>query len=161
MSVYDYSVKTSDGQEVSLSTYKGNVLLIVNTATKCGFASQFAGLEKLHNDYKEKGFYVLGFPSNQFLNQEPVADEDMEQVCKINFGVTFPLFAKTDVKGKHANPLFNYLKAAKKGMLSEEIKWNFTKFLVNRKGEVIKRYAPATKPETIEADVIEELKADA
>ncbi|GAF19038.1 glutathione peroxidase family protein [Bacillus sp. JCM 19046] len=153
MSVYDYTVKTSKGEDFSLATYEGDVLLIVNTATKCGFASQFDGLEQLHQSYKDDGLRVMGFPSNQFMNQEPTSDDEMENVCKVNFGVSFPLFAKTDVKGKHADPLYKHLKSEKKGTIGEEIKWNFTKFLVNRKGEVIERYAPQTKPKQIEDDI--------
>ncbi|WP_059104572.1 glutathione peroxidase [Shouchella shacheensis] len=153
MSVYDYTVQTSKGEDVPLSEYEGDVLLIVNTATKCGFASQFDGLEKLHQQYEERGLRVLGFPCNQFLNQEPTSDDEMENVCKINFGVTFPLFAKVDVKGKNAHPLFTHLKEEQKGMLGGEIKWNFTKFLVNRDGEVVERYAPTMKPEKIEPEI--------
>ncbi|WP_054711705.1 glutathione peroxidase [Bacillus sp. JCM 19041] len=161
MSVYDYTVKTSKGEDFSLSEYTGDVLLIVNTATKCGFASQFDGLEQLHQSFNEDGLRVLGFPSNQFMNQEPTSDDEMENVCKINFGVTFPLFAKTNVKGIDANPLYKHLKSKKKGTIGEEIKWNFTKFLVNRKGEVVGRYAPQTKPKQIEEDIKKELDKQA
>ncbi|WP_078395155.1 glutathione peroxidase [Shouchella patagoniensis] len=161
MSVYDYTVKTSKGEDFSLSEYTGDVLLIVNTATKCGFASQFDGLEQLHQSFNEDGLRVLGFPSNQFMSQEPTSDDEMENVCKVNFGVTFPLFAKTNVKGKEANSLFKHLKSEKKGTIGEEIKWNFTKFLVNRKGEVVGRYAPQTKPKQIEEDIKKELEKQA
>lgn len=158
MSVFDYTVKTSKGEDFSLSNYEGDVLLIVNTATKCGFASQFDGLEELHQNYQDNGLRVLGFPSNQFMNQEPTSDDEMEDVCKINFGVTFPLFAKTNVKGKDANPLFKHLKSEKKGTMGDEIKWNFTKFLVDRDGAVVKRYAPQTKPSQIEDDIKAEIE---
>ncbi|ARK28960.1 glutathione peroxidase [Halalkalibacter krulwichiae] len=153
MSVHDFSVLKASGEEVDLSTYKGKVLLIVNTATKCGLAPQFKGLEKLHQAYAEKGLAVLGFPSNQFMNQEPVSNEQMVETCQLNFGVTFPLFAKIDVNGKNADPLYKYMKKAKKGVLSSEIKWNFTKFLIDRDGSVVERYGPNVAPEKIEADI--------
>ncbi|MCL7747737.1 glutathione peroxidase [Halalkalibacter alkaliphilus] len=153
MSVHDFSVLKSSGEEVSLESYKGNVLLIVNTATKCGLAPQFRGLEKLHQKYKNQGLAVLGFPSNEFLNQEPVSDEQMEETCELNFGVTFPLFAKINVKGNAAHPLYKFLKTEKKGFLSSEIKWNFTKFLVDKGGKVVERYGPTVVPEKIEEDI--------
>ncbi|WP_082233046.1 glutathione peroxidase [Halobacillus massiliensis] len=153
MSVFDYKVKKSNGEDFPLSTYQGDVLLIVNTASKCGFANQFEGLEELHQKYNDDGLRVLGFPSNQFMNQEPVSDDEMEQACKVNFGVTFPLFKKINVKGKDADPLFKHLKEQQKGFLNEEIKWNFTKFLVDREGNVVNRYAPKDKPKEIEDDI--------
>ncbi|WJE16891.1 glutathione peroxidase [Halobacillus sp. ACCC02827] len=155
MSVYEYVVQDKSGGEVSLGDYEGNVLLIVNTATKCGLANQFEGLEALHQKYELEGLRVLGFPCNQFMNQEPVSDENMAQECKINFGVTFPLFKKIQVNGKDADPLYKYLKTEQKGLLGSDIKWNFTKFLVDRKGNVVKRFAPKTKPEQIEQDIQE------
>ncbi|ELK45607.1 UNVERIFIED_CONTAM: glutathione peroxidase [Halobacillus marinus] len=155
MSVYEYVVQDKSGGEVSLGDYEGNVLLIVNTATKCGLANQFEGLEALHQKYESEGLRVLGFPCNQFMNQEPVSDENMAQECKINFGVTFPLFKKIQVNGKDADPLYKYLKTEQKGLLGSDIKWNFTKFLVDRKGNVVKRFAPKTKPEQIEQDIQE------
>lgn len=158
MSVYDFTVKSSKGEEIPLSNYKGKALLIVNTATKCGFAPQFEGLEKLHQDFADRGLEVLGFPCNQFMNQEPIEDDEMENVCKVNFGVSFPLFAKVDVNGSEAHPLFQYLKKEKKGTLGSDVKWNFTKFLVNQHGEVIERYAPTTKPEKIEPEIEKLLK---
>ncbi|MFK3939876.1 glutathione peroxidase [Alkalihalobacillus sp. NPDC078783] len=158
MSVYDYTVKSSKGEEIPLSKYEGKALLIVNTATKCGFAPQFDGLEKLHQEYADQGFEVLGFPCNQFMNQEPVEDDEMENVCKVNFGVSFPLFAKVDVNGSDAHPLYQYLKKEKKGTIGSEVKWNFTKFLVNQHGEVIERFAPTTKPEKIEPEIKKLLK---
>ncbi|WP_332630845.1 glutathione peroxidase [Halalkalibacter flavus] len=153
MSVHDFSVLKSNGEEVSLGSYKGEILLIVNTATKCGLAPQFRGLEKLHQKYKNQGLAVLGFPSNQFLNQEPVSDEQMEEACELNFGVTFPLFAKINVKGNTAHPLYKFLKTEKKGLWNSEIKWNFTKFLVDKNGAVVERYGPAVVPEKIEEDI--------
>ncbi|WP_096200711.1 glutathione peroxidase [Bacillus sp. FJAT-45350] len=153
MSVHQFTVEKINGEEVSLSNYEGKVMLIVNTATKCGLAPQFKELQKLYEEYGEIGFVVLGFPSNQFLNQEPGTDEEVSQVCELNFGVTFPLFKKSEVKGPNAHPLFKHLTKEKKGLFSSEIKWNFTKFLVDKKGNVIKRYAPATKPGKIESDI--------
>ncbi|MBM0067405.1 glutathione peroxidase [Alkalicoccobacillus gibsonii] len=158
MSVYDYTVKSSKGEDIPLSKYEGKALLIVNTATKCGFAPQFDGLEKLHQEYADQGFEVLGFPCNQFMNQEPVEDDEMENVCKVNFGVSFPLFAKVDVNGSNAHPLYQHLKKEKKGTIGSDVKWNFTKFLVNQEGEVIERFAPTTKPEKIEPEIKKLLK---
>ncbi|GAE26129.1 glutathione peroxidase family protein [Halalkalibacter wakoensis JCM 9140] len=155
MSVHDFTVSKPNGEEVSLELYKGKVVLIVNTATKCGLAPQFKGLEELYQRYHEEQFVVLGFPCNQFMNQEPVTDQQMEETCQINFGVTFPLFAKVNVNGSHAHPLFQYLKKEKKGVLSSEIKWNFTKFLIDRNGNVVERYAPTVSPEKIEDDIKE------
>ncbi|MBM7632093.1 glutathione peroxidase [Geomicrobium sediminis] len=153
MSVFDFTVKKPDGEDFPLSEYKGDVLLIVNTASKCGFTNQFDGLEELHQNYKGQGLRVLGFPSNQFMNQEPLKDEEMEEACKLNFGVTFPLFQKTNVKGKDANPLFKHLREQQKGLFGEDIKWNFTKFLVDREGNVVKRFAPKDKPAQLEEDI--------
>ncbi|TSB45248.1 glutathione peroxidase [Alkalicoccobacillus porphyridii] len=158
MSVYDFTVKSSKGEEISLSQYEGKALLIVNTATKCGFATQFDGLEKLHQDYADRGFEVLGFPCNQFMNQEPVEDDEMENVCKVNFGVNFPLFARVDVNGSDAHPLYQHLKKSQKGTIGSDVKWNFTKFLVNQQGEVIERFAPTTKPEKIQPEIEKLLK---
>ncbi|MEC2072332.1 glutathione peroxidase [Alkalihalophilus marmarensis] len=153
--VHDFTVQSTKGEEVSLSTYKGQIMLIVNTATKCGLAPQFKGLEKLHQQYKDKGLAVLGFPCNQFMNQEPVSDEQMTEACEINFGVTFPLFAKINVNGTDAHPLYKHLKKEQKGLLSSEIKWNFTKFLVDKDGEVVKRFGPNTSPEKMEDEIKE------
>ncbi|ERN51483.1 glutathione peroxidase [Alkalihalophilus marmarensis] len=154
-SVHDFTVQSTKGEEVSLSIYKGQIMLIVNTATKCGLAPQFKGLEKLHQQYKDKGLAVLGFPCNQFMNQEPVSDEQMTEACEINFGVTFPLFAKINVNGSDAHPLYKHLKKEQKGLLSSEIKWNFTKFLVDKDGEVVKRFGPNTSPEKMEDEIKE------
>ncbi|MUV38450.1 Glutathione peroxidase [Lentibacillus sp. JNUCC-1] len=153
MNVHDFSVKKMDGSEQSLSDYKGDVLLIVNTASKCGFTPQFEGLEQLYNDYKDQGFTVLGFPCNQFANQDPGSDEEIADFCQLNYGVSFPMFSKVNVNGADADPLFKYLTNEAKGVLTKQIKWNFTKFLVNRDGNVIERYAPKTKPEDLKADV--------
>ena len=153
-SVYDFSVKDIHGKSVKLDRYKGKVLLVVNTASKCGFTPQYKGLEALHQKYQDKGLEILGFPCNQFGAQEPGTAKEIESFCEINYGVTFPLFAKIDVNGKDAAPLYQHLKAAKPGLLgSEAIKWNFTKFLVDRKGSVVERYAPNTEPASIAADI--------
>ncbi len=153
-SVYEFSAKTIDGKARKLSHYKGKVLLIVNTASKCGFTPQYKGLEALYQKYGKRGFAVLGFPSNQFGEQEPGPESEIAEFCEINFGVTFPLFAKIDVNGEGAHPLYKYLTSAKPGLLgSEAIKWNFTKFLVDREGGVVKRYGPTTEPKEIADDI--------
>ena len=153
-SVFDFSATTIDGQFLDLSAYKGKVLLIVNTASKCGFTPQYKGLQKIFEQYVERGFEVLGFPCDQFGHQEPGNESDINSFCEMNFGVSFPLFAKIDVNGKDAHPLFAHLKAEAPGLLgSEGIKWNFTKFLVDREGRVVSRYAPATSPESIARDI--------
>jgi len=152
--VHDFSAKTIDGKTRKLADYKDKVLLIVNTASKCGFTPQYKGLEALYKQFGKKGFAVLGFPSNQFGEQEPGADSEIAEFCEINYGVTFPLFAKIDVNGDSAHPLYKHLTSAKPGLLgSEAIKWNFTKFLVGRDGNVIKRYGPTTEPKEIAADI--------
>jgi glutathione peroxidase len=153
MSVHQFSVLNPNGENVSLGCYKGKVLLIVNTATNCGLAPQFNGLEKLYQDYKDEGLIVLGFPCNQFMRQEPVRNDEMEAMCKLNFGVTFPLFAKVNVNGSDAAPLYKYLKKEQKGLLSSEIKWNFTKFLIDQEGKVIERYGPNVSPKNITEDI--------
>lgn len=153
MSIYDFSVKTMQGDEKSLADYKGKTLLIVNTASKCGFTPQFEGLQNVYDQLKDQDFEILGFPCNQFNNQDPGSDEEISQFCERNYGVTFPMFSKVDVKGEDAHPLFNYLTTEEKGMLTKDIKWNFTKFLVNKNGEVIDRFAPQTKPENIVKDI--------
>lgn len=153
MSVHQFSVQTQKDGEKSLSEYKDNVLLIVNTASECGFTPQFQGLQKLHEKYNDQGFTVLGFPCNQFGNQDPGTDEEITHFCKSNYGVTFPMFSKIDVKGENAHPLFSYLTNEAGGMLNKQIKWNFTKFLIDQNGKVINRYAPQTKPENIEKDI--------
>ena len=177
MSVYDFTVKTKRGEDKSLADYKGKVLLIVNTASKCGFTPQFEELQKLYDDYKDKGFEVLGFPCNQFAGQEPGTNDEVQQFCKLNYGVTFTVFAKDDVRGENAQPLFKSLTAQKKFagfdmnhpvakplldalqknfpeyLAGDGIKWNFTKFLVNRDGEVVARFEPTTTPAAIAKDI--------
>ncbi|PJB52749.1 MAG: glutathione peroxidase, partial [Bdellovibrio sp. CG_4_9_14_3_um_filter_39_7] len=151
--MYNFKVKTIDGSETTLEKYKGQVLLIVNTASKCGFTSQYKGLEDLFKKYQDKGFQVLAFPCNQFGAQEPGDEKEIQSFCSLTYDVSFPLFAKIDVNGDEAAPLYNFLKSNVKGLLgSETIKWNFTKFLVDSTGKPIKRYAPQTKPEDIEKD---------
>ena len=154
MSVYDYSANRLDGTSESLSVYRGRVLLIVNTASQCGFTPQYAGLEALYTKYEGAGLRVLGFPCNQFGAQEPGDAAEIGAFCKKHYGVTFPMFAKVEVNGETAHPLWKYLKDAKPGLLgTESIKWNFTKFLVDRQGEPAARYAPRTKPEELEKPV--------
>lgn len=154
MSIYKFEVDTIRGEKQTLTDYSGKVLLIVNTATKCGFAPQFKGLQQLYEKYRDQGFDVLGFPSGQFANQEAEKNEEIAQACEINFGVTFPLFAKIDVKGKHAHPLFTHLTEEARGLLgTKAIKWNFTKFLVDRHGHVVKRFGPNETPAKIETDI--------
>jgi glutathione peroxidase len=153
-SIYDFSAKTLDGREISLGDYKGKILLIVNTASKCGFTPQYEGLESLHRQYGERGLAVLGFPCNQFGAQEPGDAAEIANFCSLTYDVSFPMFAKVDVNGDNTHPLFQFLKAAKPGLLGTEgIKWNFTKFLVDRQGEVVERYAPATKPAELEKTI--------
>lgn len=149
-SIYDFKATLLNGEEISLDAYRGKVLLIVNTASECGFTPQYAALEALYRDLQVRGLVVLGFPCNQFGAQEPGDAKAIEQFCEAKFGVTFPMFAKIDVNGDHAHPLYAYLKHQAAGLLgTEAIKWNFTKFLVNRDGQVVERYAPATKPEEL------------
>jgi glutathione peroxidase len=154
MSVYDYSARTIDGTEQPLSAYRGQPLLIVNVASKCGFTPQYAGLEALYRKYRDRGFIVLGFPCDQFGHQEPGDEAQIKSFCSLTYDVTFPLFAKVSVNGANAHPLYRFLKEARPGVLgTEAIKWNFTKFLIGKNGEPLKRYAPADKPESLEADV--------
>lgn len=154
MTIYQFQAQRLTGEMQSLADYQGQVLLIVNTASKCGFTPQFEGLEKIYQQYQAQGFSVLGFPCNQFGGQDPASNAEIGEFCQFNYGVTFPMFAKIEVNGEQAHPLFNYLKNHAKGLLgSEMIKWNFTKFLVGRDGQVIKRYAPTTKPEEIVQDI--------
>ncbi|RZT47712.1 glutathione peroxidase [Sphingomonas sp. BK036] len=152
--ITDFTVKAADGTAASLEAYRGKVLLIVNTASKCGFTPQYEGLEALHRDYAARGFEVLGFPCNQFGGQEPGDAAEIANFCSLTYDVTFPVFAKVDVNGGAADPLFERLKADAPGVLgSKAIKWNFTKFLVDREGRVVDRYAPTTKPADIRADI--------
>ncbi|HAW08332.1 MAG: glutathione peroxidase [Chloroherpetonaceae bacterium] len=150
-SIYDFQVETIDGKKQNLEVYKGEVLLIVNTASKCGYTPQYEGLEKLYSDYKDKGFAVLGFPCNQFKGQEPGTNKEIEEFCKLNYDVQFPLFSKIDVNGENAHPLYQYLKANSQD--NADIRWNFTKFLIDKNGNIIKRYEPAVTPAEIENDI--------
>lgn len=151
--VYDFNVKKPDGNIQPLKEYEGKPLVIVNTASKCGFTPQFGGLQSLYEQYKDDGLMVLGFPCDQFNNQEYDDINETTEFCQVNYGVTFPMFAKVNVNGEDADPLFVHLTTEKKGLLSQKIKWNFTKFLVDGNGKVIERYAPQTSPEKIEEDV--------
>jgi len=154
MSVYEYSARTIDGEEQSMTKYRGHPLLIVNVASKCGFTPQYEGLEALHRKYHERGLEVLGFPCDQFGHQEPGDEAQIMSFCSLTYGVSFPMFAKIKVNGADAHPLYRYLKEARPGLIGiEAIKWNFTKFLVGKDGEPLKRFAPADKPENLEADV--------
>ncbi len=156
--IYEFHATTLDGNDISFEKYKGDVLLIVNTASECGFTPQYEGLEKLHKQYSEKGLKVLGFPCNQFGHQEPGDSAKIATFCKKNYGVDFQMFEKVDVNGKDAHPLYKYLTSSAPGALGTEgIKWNFTKFLVDRKGKVLKRYAPNVKPEDIASDIEKQL----
>lgn len=153
-SIYEFSARDIKGNETSMADYKDKVLLIVNTASKCGFTPQFEGLQSLHEQLADKGFEVLGFPCNQFMNQDPGNEDSISQFCSLNYGVSFPMFAKVDVNGESTHPLFRFLKKEAKGLMgSEKVKWNFTKFLVNREGQVVRRYAPTAKPADIRADI--------
>jgi glutathione peroxidase len=153
-SVYDFEAKAIDGKMQKLDAYKGKVLLIVNVASKCGFTPQYKGLEELHRKYKDKGLAILGFPCNQFGRQEPGDENEIKNFCSLTYDVSFPMFAKVDVNGDGAHPLYKYLKKEEKGILgTESIKWNFTKFLVDKTGKVVKRYAPTDNPAAIEKDL--------
>ncbi|TMM46408.1 glutathione peroxidase [Colwellia ponticola] len=152
--IYQFSVKNNKQETIELSQYADKVILIVNTASQCGFTPQYQGLQNLYDSFQEKGFEVLAFPCNQFKQQETGSNEEIQQFCDLHFKIKFPLFNKIDVNGDNAEPLFNYLKQQAPGILgSKSIKWNFTKFLVNRQGSVVKRYAPSTKPAAITADI--------
>ncbi|MDY3306874.1 glutathione peroxidase [Psychrobacter sanguinis] len=152
--IYDFSAKDLSGNNVDFSDFKDKVLLIVNTASKCGFTPQFEGLEKLHQQYKDQGLVVIGFPCNQFGSQDPGSNDEIGAFCQKNYGVDFLMMEKIDVNGNNEHPLYTWLKKQEGGFLTDGIKWNFTKFLVNRQGEVVERYAPTTKPESIEADIV-------
>ena len=154
VTIADFTVTTNRGAELDLAGKLGQVLLVVNTASKCGFTPQYDGLEKLYQTYKDRGFEVLGFPCNQFGAQEPGSADEIAEFCKINFGVTFPLMAKIDVNGDNASPLFDWMKSEKKGLMgTTAIKWNFTKFLIDRQGHVVKRYGPTDTPASIARDI--------
>lgn len=153
--IYQFTAINNTGESVELANYQGKVMLIVNTASDCGFTPQYKGLQTLYQQHQAEGLEILAFPCNQFKQQESGSDEEIKQFCDLQFNIKFPLFSKIDVNGDNAHPLFTYLKQSAPGLLgSKGIKWNFTKFLVNRKGEVVKRYAPTTKPEDIEADIL-------
>lgn len=151
--IYQFEAELLDGKTKSMADYRGKVLLIVNTASKCGFTPQFAGLEKVYQKYKDQGLEVLGFPCNQFGGQDPGTNDQIGAFCQKNYGVSFPMFAKVDVKGPEAHAVFRYLTNNSKGILGNGIKWNFTKFLVGKNGEVLNRYAPTSKPEALEEDI--------
>ena len=155
---YDFSALNMQGKEIKLSDYKGKIVLVVNTASKCGFTPQFAGLEELYKKYSSRGFVVLGFPSNQFANQDPGSNEEILEFCQANYGVTFPMFEKIDVNGENAHPVYTYLKNSVPNAEPEKIKWNFTKFLIGKDGKTLKRYESRVKPADIEADIQELLK---
>ena len=153
-SIYDLTCQTPGGKQQPLSDFQGKVLLVVNTASKCGFTPQFAGLEELYEKYREQGLAVLGFPCNQFGNQDPGSNDEITEFCQLNYGVSFPMFGKIEVNGSGTDPLFKHLKKEAPGALgTERIKWNFTKFLIDGEGNVVKRYAPTVKPKDIEKDI--------
>lgn len=156
MSIYDFTVSDAQGNEGSLSTYRGKTMLIVNTASKCGFTPQYDDLQDLYEKWKDKGFEVLAFPCDQFANQEPGTNAEIQKFCEVNFGLTYPVFAKIEVNGPNAHPLYQFLREQKPGFGGDAIKWNFTKFLVDSEGKVLRRYAPATKPGRI-SPVLERL----
>ena len=151
--IYDFSARNIDGKDQKLSKWKGDVALVVNVASKCGFTPQYAGLEALYREFKDRGLVVLGFPCDQFANQEFADDSQTAEFCQLNYGVTFPMFAKVDVNGSEAHPLFAWMRSEKGGVLGDAIKWNFTKFLIDRSGRVVRRYAPTVSPAAIEADI--------
>ncbi len=159
MNLYDITVSDRQGSAVSMSIYRGKVLLIVNTATECGFTPQYDGLQELYAKYQEQGFEVLDFPCNQFANQAPGSEDEIASFCQMRYGITFPQFAKINVNGPEESPLYTYLKAQKGGVGSPSIKWNFTKFLVNREGQVVARYGSAKRPEAIAKEIQKQLEA--
>lgn len=152
--IYEFNAKDLNGNEVDFNQFKDKVLLIVNTASKCGFTPQFEGLEKLHQSYKDQGLVVIGFPCNQFGSQDPGSNEEIGEFCQKNYGVSFLMMQKIDVNGDNEHPLYTWLKKQEGGFLTDSIKWNFTKFLVNRQGEVVDRFAPTTKPKAIESEIV-------
>lgn len=158
MKFYDYAAKKMSGKEVKMEEFKGKVLLVVNTASKCGFTPQLEGLEELYKKYKDRGFEVLGFPCNQFGKQDPGTNKEISEFCLLNYGVSFTMFEKIEVNGENAHPIYKFLKENTKGILGSEIKWNFTKFLIDSEGNVVDRFAPTTKPSKIEKDIEKLLK---
>jgi glutathione peroxidase len=157
MSLYDFSATLNNGRDKKFSAYKGKVLLIVNTASKCGFTPQYKGLQELYARFHDQGFELLAFPCDQFGHQEPGSDDEIKSFCELNYSVEFPLFSKIEVNGDTAHPLYKFLKSEKGGMLGDSIKWNFTKFLIDKQGKVIERYAPTTPPERIAPDIERQL----
>ena len=153
MNFYELSAKDINGQEVGMEEFKGKVLLIVNTASKCGLTSQLTELEEIYKEYKDRGVEVLGFPCNQFANQDPASNKEISNFCLINYGVTFKMFEKIDVNGEKAHPIYKFLKSNAKGILTNDIKWNFTKFLIDKEGNVVERFAPTTKPSKIKNNI--------
>ena len=151
--IYDFKAVASNGKEIDFKEFEGKVLLIINTASKCGFTPQFDGLEKLNEKYRDRGLVCIGFPCNQFANQDPGSDSEIEGFCRMNYGVTFQIMKKVDVNGKDAHPIFKYLRSQTKGLLGDRVKWNFTKFLVSRDGKTIKRFAPTVVPEKLESEI--------
>ena len=158
MKFYDFKAKKINGQEVEMKDYEGKVVLIVNTASKCGFTPQFAELENLYKEYKDSGLEILGFPCNQCAKQDSGSNEEIHSFCQLNYGVSFNMFEKIEVNGKNAHPLYRFLKDEQGGIMGSDIKWNFTKFLIDRDGNVVKRYAPIVKPSKIESDIKDLLK---
>ncbi len=152
-SIYDFTVKDINGKDFEMSSLKNKVVLIVNTASKCGFTPQFEGLEKLYKEYKDKDFVIIGFPCNQFGGQDPKDNSEIASFCELNYGVTFPMMAKIKVNGKEEHPLYTYLKSQKGGLMGDRIKWNFTKFLISKYGEVVDRFAPKIKPEELVEEI--------
>lgn len=150
---YQFTARSLQGEEIEMKSYKGKTILVVNTASKCGFTPQYAGLEELYEKYKDRGLVILGFPCNQFGNQEPGDEKSIAEGCVLNYGVSFPMFSKIDVNGKNAHPIFKYLKNELGGTLGKKIKWNFTKFLIDKNGKPVKRFAPITKPEKLDPEV--------
>jgi len=159
MKLYDFSVKKMNGQEIKMEEYKGKVILVVNTASKCGLTPQFEDLEELNREYKEAGLEILGFPCNQFAKQDSGSNKEIQEFCQLNYGVSFTMFEKIDVNGETAHPLYKYLKDEAKGLFSKAIKWNFTKFLIDSQGNVIKRYGPKVSPLKMKVDIEELLKS--
>lgn len=153
MDFYDFKATKMNGQEVSMEDYKGQVVLIVNTASKCGFTPQLKGLEELYHKYSDRGLVILGFPCNQFANQDPADNKEISEFCLVNYGVTFPMFQKIEVNGENEHPLYHYLKGQAHGTFGNDIKWNFTKFLIDREGQVVGRFAPIKKPESLEKEI--------
>lgn len=155
MEFYNFNANDIYGEEISMDRYRGKVVLVVNTASKCGLTLQFEELEEIYRELKDKGLEILGFPCNQFGNQDPGSNEEINDFCKLNYGVSFTMFEKIDVNGENAHPLFNYLTNETKGMLGKKVKWNFTKFLIDKEGNIIRRYAPTTAPHDLKEDIVE------